>query len=138
MTHPGELLSAFLDGELTPDEHRRVMRHLAGCEACANELAGLQQARAAVRSLIVMEPPPGLIPAPERPPAHRRIPVWVAAAAAAVLALFIGVATVAGPRTALEIRLDEISTQYGARTSLDPDVTPRQVIPAIPAVGGAE
>ncbi len=138
MSHPGELLSAFLDGELSPAEHRKVMRHLAACEACTTELADLQRARAAVRSLIVLEPPPGLVPAPERPPIRRRVPVWVAAAAAAVLALFIGVSAIAGPRTALEVRLDEISTQYGARTSLDPNVTPGQVIPAIPSIGGAE
>lgn len=138
MTHPGELLSAFLDGELDPAEYRRVMRHLAGCEVCTTELADLQAARAAVRSLIVLEPPAGLVPAPERPPLRRRVPMWVAAAAAAVLALFIGVSAIAGPRTALEVRLDEISTQYGARTSLDPNVTPGQVIPAIGSIGGAE
>ena len=80
----------------------------------------------------------GLVPAPERPSLRRRVPMWVAAAAAAVLALFIGVSAIAGPRTALEVRLDEISTQYGARTSLDPNVTPGQVIPAIGSIGGAE
>jgi len=32
------LLSAYLDGELEPEEHARVDIHLAGCQACANIL----------------------------------------------------------------------------------------------------
>lgn len=140
MSHPTQLLSAFLDGELTREERRKVMAHLSGCAACRDELAGLQVARSAVRSLIVLEPPADLIPGQERPEHHYyRIPLWAAAAAAAILALFIGVATLVGPRTTLEVRLDQISNQYGARTSLDPSFTPGQVIPVVqPVIGGAE
>ena len=31
MTHLGDLLSAYLDGELEPDEHNRLVSHLDVC-----------------------------------------------------------------------------------------------------------
>lgn len=45
MSEPHRLqhqLSAYLDGELSPEEMADVRRHLAGCEACAAELEGLR------------------------------------------------------------------------------------------------
>ena len=39
----GELLSAYLDGQVKPDERRRVETHLGTCPACQSELASLRQ-----------------------------------------------------------------------------------------------
>ena len=39
----GELLSAYLDGQVKPDELRRVETHLGTCPACQSELASLRQ-----------------------------------------------------------------------------------------------
>jgi anti-sigma factor RsiW len=47
----GELLSAYLDGELTAADHRRVDAHLAEHAACRDELAGVAGVREAVRGL---------------------------------------------------------------------------------------
>jgi anti-sigma factor RsiW len=140
VTHPGELLSALLDGELIESDRRHVEGHLAQCAGCRAELEGLNEARAAVRSLPVMDLPAGLMPADDREaeviPLTRRPPVWVAAAAAAILALFIGIATLLAPPTTLEVRLDQLSDQYGARTSLDPAITPRTPVPVLERVSG--
>ncbi|MDR9451744.1 MAG: zf-HC2 domain-containing protein, partial [Acidimicrobiia bacterium] len=85
MTHPSELLSALLDGELTGDEEVRIAEHLATCSGCREELDDLNAARTAVRSLPVVEMPPGLGLSGEQPaevrPLTRRPPVWIAAAA---------------------------------------------------------
>jgi anti-sigma factor RsiW len=140
VTHPSELLSAFLDGELSEQERTQVARHLTACPACGDELNGLHFARAAVRSLPLLELPPGLRSAAEASPEvvylTRRPPVWVAAAAAAILALFVGVATILAPPTTLEVRLDQLSDQYGARTSLEPAITPRTPVPVLERVAG--
>ena len=139
MTHPGELLSALLDGELSDEEKTRVADHLATCPECGDELKSLHKARAAVRSLPLLELPPVLRrEAPEREVIHltRRPPVWVAAAAAAILAFFVGIATILAPPTTLEVRLDQLSDQYGARTSLEPAITPRPPVPVFDRVVG--
>jgi hypothetical protein len=84
--------------------------------------------------------PAGLRPAEDELgtvlPITRRPPVWVAAAAAAILALFVGMATILAPPTTLEVRLDQLSDQYGARTSLEPAITPRTPVPVLERVGG--
>ena len=86
MTHPGELISAFLDGEVTGEEHSQIAEHLEGCSSCHEEFENLNAARTAVRSLLVLEIPPGLIPSGNETagviPLSRRPPVWIAAAAA--------------------------------------------------------
>lgn len=122
MSHVGELLSAYLDGEVRPEEQALVGTHLATCEECRVELADLHAARAALRSLPVLEMPPGLAPAPPPEvvvPLRRRAAAWVAAAAAAILVLVVGLATVLAPR-AVPIPLEEVSNRHTARVSLDP------------------
>lgn len=47
-SHPRELISAWLDGELTPDERTRVIEHLADCSTCralVDDLTILKQAQ---------------------------------------------------------------------------------------------
>lgn len=44
-------LAPYLDGELRPDERRRVEAHLAACRACQEELAELRAVTQALRSV---------------------------------------------------------------------------------------
>lgn len=59
--HPGDLLSAWLDGELGTDEGAAVAAHVDGCPACGAERDEVQASRAALRRLPVLEPPPGVL-----------------------------------------------------------------------------
>ena len=65
-------LSAFVDGELPPQQALEVERHLASCPACAAEIADL---RALAAALAVPEPPP---------PRERAVEAAVSLARAAV------------------------------------------------------
>lgn len=53
-------LSAYLDEELSPSEIRAVHAHVAGCEACRDELAALRQVKDLLGRLPEMEPPADL------------------------------------------------------------------------------
>ena len=57
--HPGDLLSAYLDGELSASEARQVEAHLVGCGACNAELDDLRAARRLLRELPPVPAPPG-------------------------------------------------------------------------------
>jgi anti-sigma factor RsiW len=52
-------LSAYLEGDLSPDEELRVAGHLAHCEDCSAELRGLSETVSLLRELSAPEPPPG-------------------------------------------------------------------------------
>jgi len=43
--HPGELLSGFVDGELTQQERQRVRLHCEECDECRENLANLRALR---------------------------------------------------------------------------------------------
>lgn len=118
MSHLDELLSVYLDGETDPSESGRVSRHLDECLRCRRRLAGLQEARAAVRSLPLLQVPPDLVPVDDadRNPRHR--PVWLGAAAAAAAAL-IAVASLAGGSEPEPIDLSDLTRQIGARAALE-------------------
>jgi len=66
--HPGDLLSAWLDGELTPAEAGAVAAHLGGCPACAAERDEVEGARTVLRALPTLEAPAGVLLA--RPAVH--------------------------------------------------------------------
>lgn len=57
--HPGEDLTALLDGALAPDRAAEVQAHLDGCAACRAELARL---RAGIAALAALPPAPELPP----------------------------------------------------------------------------
>ncbi|HEY5578970.1 MAG TPA: zf-HC2 domain-containing protein [Acidimicrobiia bacterium] len=139
MTHLGEMLSAFLDGELTHDEERRVTEHLGSCEFCAEELADLHQARALVRSLPILDTPGRLLHRPDDGkvvPLYRRPRAWAAAAAAA-LVILVGLATVLAPSPAgVQVPIEDLSNQFRARDSLDRTFTPIELVPVV--LNGAE
>jgi anti-sigma factor RsiW len=60
--HLGDLLSAYLDGALDPDELGRIADHLDGCAGCIAEFRAVQQGRSAVRMLPWLVMPEGLEP----------------------------------------------------------------------------
>jgi hypothetical protein len=93
--HERERLSAYLDGELPPQERAAVEGHLAACSECAAFLAELAAVDEAAASLPV-EAPEGYfdsfparvrsrLEAPKAAAARRRVPAWTWAAAAALL-----------------------------------------------------
>jgi hypothetical protein len=57
--HLGELLSAELDGELTPEETAFVATHIALCEHCRLERDELFRVKSSIRALGPVEPPFG-------------------------------------------------------------------------------
>jgi anti-sigma factor RsiW len=128
MTHAGELISAYLDGELTRAEIDVLFAHLANCGRCSAEIQQMQEVRSAVRSLPLLELPAGLIPEadPAVVPLHRNRGFLVGAAAA-VVALVIAVAALVTPATPA-ISIEELNSRYGARASLDPAFGPAKVI----------
>lgn len=91
MTHPDDLLAAYVDGALAPEERAAVDAHLAACARCREEVDLARRAVEALASLSE-EPVPLGVTAPVLAEARRRAeprrPRWVPAlAAAAVLAL---------------------------------------------------
>lgn len=57
----GELLSAYLDGELRPGELEVVAEHLDGCEPCVAEFRELKEARTAIRLVPMLQVPDRVI-----------------------------------------------------------------------------
>ena len=93
-----ELIGPYLLGELSVGEERELERHLAGCSACRDELAGARQTHDLLRELAAGGPPPELkarVLARVRGeiPARSRVGwnLWVPAAAALVLAAILGI-----------------------------------------------
>ncbi len=128
MTHPSELLSAYLDGELTQSEIRQLLDHMSRCGACAGDLERMQRVRSAVRSLPVLELPPGLLgdAEPVVVPLHRNRGLWVGAAAAVVAIVVTLAALLTPPPSALSV--DDLNSRFGARVSLDPAFGPAKVM----------
>lgn len=130
MTHPDELLSAHLDGELDDFERRRVAAHLSRCDRCRIEIADLSRARAAVRALPQLELPievaelAGLPAAPI--PLRRRRAAWIGAAAAVAVAVFVTAAAVTTPEPQ-QITPPELTAVYGAVSSNEPALNPVRV-----------
>ncbi len=57
----GQLLSAYLDGELSADENARVKVHLDGCPGCRVDLEGLRHAKHLLAAAPRRAMPPELI-----------------------------------------------------------------------------
>jgi anti-sigma factor RsiW len=133
MSHAGELISAYLDGELAKAEIDQLQTHLATCGKCAAELQEIQVVRSAVRSLPLLELPAGLIPEADAEvvPLRRNKGFWVGAAAAAV-AVVIAIAAIVTPSTP-SVALEELNSRYGARASLDPAFGPAKMV--VPDLG---
>jgi anti-sigma factor RsiW len=128
MNHPGELISAYLDGELSRPEIGQLLDHLDGCGRCAAELQDIQAVRSGVRSLPLLELPAGSIPETDANvvPLHRN-KGFLVGATAAVVALVIAIAALVTP-AAGTVSLEELNSRYGARASLDPAFGPAKVV----------
>lgn len=129
MNHPSELISAYLDGELSDRERADLMRHLAGCGKCSAELEETHEIRAAVRSLPMLELPIGLIPEadPVVVPLRSHKGLWAGVAAAVVIVVIAVAALVTPPATPWSV--DDLNSLYGARSSVDPAFPAKVVIP---------
>lgn len=135
MIHPGEALSAYLDGELMQVESRRVASHLGACHRCRRRLSELNQARMAVRGLPLIEMPAGLLAGSEgMAPRRRRRPILLGAAAAVAAAVVVASAVLSPPPEPID--LAEVSRQIGARASFDAGAAPLNLI--VPDVGVRE
>lgn len=90
------LLSAQLDGELTPDEEERLEQHLQSCDACQAARDDYQTIGGGLRALPREAPPEALREAIDKRIASEvpRRPLWVrwtgGLAAAAALAFLVG------------------------------------------------
>jgi anti-sigma factor RsiW len=133
MNHAGDLISSYLDGELSRPEIDQLQAHLSSCGRCAAEIQEMQLVRSAVRSLPMLELPAGLVPEADAEvvPLRRNKGFWVGAAAAAV-ALVIAIAALVTPSSP-SIAIDELNSRYGARASLDPAFGPAKVV--VPDLG---
>jgi anti-sigma factor RsiW len=96
-------IADFVDGDLESADVRTIERHLESCAACRTLVADLRTIRAAAFTLERREPPPHLLdriraraadgPAPRAgtwPNTRPALAVWLAAAAALVLASVLG------------------------------------------------
>lgn len=128
MNHPGDLLSAYLDGELDTSERPAVRGHLAACGDCRAELESIASARSALRSLPTLPAPAELIPAPRVTSLASRRSRWrvVTAAAAVAAAAVFGVAAVRGGDE-VPLDLTTVVEQHSVRSSVDPGVSMLQV-----------
>ncbi|MGH8913522.1 MAG: anti-sigma factor family protein [Acidimicrobiia bacterium] len=128
MRHAGEMISAYLDGELSQPEIDQLFAHVSSCGRCAAEMQEMQAVRSAVRSLPLLELPQGLIPEADAVlvPLHRNRGFLVGAAAAVVAAV-IAIAALMTPAAA-PVSLEELNSRYGARASLDPAFGPAKVV----------
>jgi anti-sigma factor RsiW len=136
MSHSDELISAYLDGELSRGEIGTLIDHLSSCGRCAEELEAMQRVRSAVRSLPMVELPTGLIPEADRVVVPlRRNRGFRVGAAAAVAAIVIAVAALLTPPVQ-PISIDDLNGRFGARVSLDPAFGPAKVeVPALVETG---
>lgn len=137
MTHPSELISVYLDGELSSGERAELHGHLSGCGRCSVELADVQRVRAAIRSLPVLELPADILPGvgveADVIGLHRNRGMWVGVAAAVIALVIAGAALLTPPASSVSV--DELSSRFGARVSLDPAFGPAKVV--VPELSGA-
>jgi anti-sigma factor RsiW len=125
--HLGEVVSAYLDGELPLDERQHAESHLAGCDVCRDELSDMMFVRARLRALPMLETPlPVTVADPPGDPVFRRPRLLVGAAAAAV-AMVLALAAGTSPGDVVDLSGQEFIMTYRARASLDQNQTGRLV-----------
>ena len=82
-----EMLSPYIDGELSTPEKTRVERHIAACDSCRRELESLRATVGLLRRASLVAPPRSFTIAARAP---RRHPVaWGALRAATAVAVLV-------------------------------------------------
>ncbi|MEZ5332576.1 MAG: anti-sigma factor [Thermoanaerobaculia bacterium] len=67
-----ERIESWLDGELPPEEARRLTAHLEGCAACARAAAWARTVREGLRGLPSHDAPPAVVARIKAAARHRR------------------------------------------------------------------
>lgn len=135
-THPGEQLSAYLDGQVNTLEHDFVISHLEFCTDCRLELHELDSARTAIRSLPGLEPPEFLDLHRERVERERWTRRRVIAAGAGVAAAAALLVATFGPSAGPgDLDINPLFDQHQARVSVEPGFN---VVPAFAPVEASE
>jgi hypothetical protein len=100
--HLGDLISAYADGELRPDERTAADAHLAACSTCREEMAATQRAKQWVTELPAVPAPFGFYErllldgqTPSKPHAHWPVRLG-AISLAATASIWFGVIGLAG------------------------------------------
>ena len=127
-THPGEELSAYLDGQLSTVEHEFMISHLEFCTDCRLELHELDSARTAVRSLPGLEPPEFIAAQQRRVSRERSSRRRVVAAAVGIAAAAAMVFTLLAPsHHTADLDITPLFDQHQARVSVEYGIS---VVPA--------
>ena len=100
--HYSDMISAAVDGALSPEEHRQLLEHLSGCPACREAYEQTLLLHDAFAAYEEPEVPADLTAAVmgrvrQERAKHRRRPLWRLAAAAACLAVILYGAGIARP-----------------------------------------
>ena len=133
--HLGDVVSAYLDGELAGAERHHAEAHLAGCDRCRDQLTDMMFVRARLRALPMLELPAEStqVTRPDAP-INRRPRILMGAAAAAI-AMVLALAVGTPPGEVVDLSGHEFSITYGARASLDQNQIGR-LAPLETIVGG--
>ncbi len=133
-----ELLSAYLDGEVTPEERAAVEEALARDEALNSDLAGLKATRESLRGLTRLRAPRSFTveaPAPRR----RWLPLawrWATVTVALLLVVVIGWEMFLAPRAATQRALVQASPQPASSIARAP--APPTAVPGIKSLAVPE
>jgi hypothetical protein len=137
--HPGDLLSAHLDGELPPEVEARVDAHLEACADCRAEFDDLDAARSTLRSLPTVPAPAGLVTGIVRARQRASRRGVALALVAASLAVVVGLAATPAPGHGDDPDRPELAlTSEGRRFDAGLDTTVDRTAPSGGTVSGLQ
>jgi hypothetical protein len=136
LSHLDDLLSAYVDGQLTVEERAVVDAHVAVCPTCRRELAATRQAKAWVSGLPAAEPPFGFYDRMLRDRAgpqtrRQRWPMRLGAVSfAATACVWFGVLGLASLNGARPSGMPTLSSLFNLHTSVSSRTAEQEVTPA--------
>ncbi|MDK1019372.1 MAG: zf-HC2 domain-containing protein [Actinomycetota bacterium] len=131
--HPGEELSAYLDGELSTMETPVITAHIKTCTECRHELGELDRGRTAVRALPGLESPAFLDLRREEQREQReqrrglRAAIAVVASVAAVTLAFSFGDVTGEAEPATSVSISELQSRHTAIASIPSSGTAVQI-----------